>query len=124
MAMLAPAPVDPYSPIEPSAAKAILRTGKLDDATALRMVVQDTLTAENYTQTKSWVTGWVSTSNLYQSIYFPRYWEGTQSERANVPFYTIAGAVNSLLPTIMTGLFSDTPPFIVQPQPGTRQDTA
>jgi hypothetical protein len=115
---------DVYAQIRPEDAKEALRTGKWSDDAALSIVVNDTLKAENFEIQKAWILAWPVAATLYQSPYSPRYWEGTQSERANVPFYTLANAVNSLIPTIMSGLFADSPPFMVQPRPGTREQTA
>src|ERR1035438_767600 len=124
MAMLDRPQTDIYAPILPAEAKAALETGHWADDPALRLVCNDALTADNYLLTKQWLLGLPSCAILYQSPYTPRYWEGTQSERANVPFYTLATAVNSLVPTIMSGLFADAPPFLVQPRPGTREQVA
>ena len=102
----------------------ILKTGKWAEDPALTLVINDMHSGETAKAAKQWITGWNSASILYQSTTVPRYWEGTQVERANIPFYTVAKAVNSLVPQIVTGLFYDDPPFIFQPRPGTKQDTA
>src|SRR5439155_1407097 len=59
-------------------------------------------------------------SALYQSPLVPRYWEGTQSPRASMPFFTVAKAVNDLVPKMLKGLFFDDPPFLTQNRPGTK----
>src|SRR6185312_10304147 len=97
-----------------------LRTGLWEEDPALRLVVGDATRAENYELSKQWVMQWPTALGLYQSPYAPRYWEGTQTERASIPFFTVANAVNSLTPQIMSGLFYDDPPFMIQPRPGTR----
>ena len=102
----------------------ILKTGKWAEDPALTLVVRDTQSAETAKAAKQWIAGWNAASIVYQSTTVPKYWEGTQIERANIPFYTVAKAVNSLTPQIVNGLFYDDPPFIFQPRPGTSQDTA
>jgi len=102
----------------------ILKTGQWAEDPALTLVVHDTQNAETAKAAKQWIAGWNAASIVYQSTTVPKYWEGTQIERANIPFYTVAKAVNSLTPQIVNGLFYDDPPFIFQPRPGTTQDTA
>lgn len=102
----------------------ILKTGQWAEDPALTLVVRDAQSAETAKAAKQWIAGWNSASVVYQSTTVPKYWEGTQIERANIPFYTVAKAVNSLTPQIVGGLFYDDPPFIFQPRPATSQDTA
>jgi hypothetical protein len=111
--------VNVHAPITPDEAKAVLAENIWANDPALKLVVQDALRAENFASTKAWVMQWPSASTLYQSPYTAQYWEGTQSERANVPFFTVATAVNSLVPQIINGLFYDDPPFMIQKRPGT-----
>jgi hypothetical protein len=105
--------------VDPVAARRVLTTGEWDDASALKIVVQDAQRAENFELTKQWVMAWPQAAVLYQSPYMSKYWEGTQTEQANVPFFTVATSVNSLVPQIMNGLFYDDPPFMIQKRPGT-----
>jgi hypothetical protein len=115
---------NPQAPITESEAKKFVRTGQWDDDPALRLVVQDADRAENFEKSKQFVMGWTVASALYQSPYQQRFWEGTQVERASVPFYTLATAVNGLVPQILNGLFYETPPFLVQERPGTTAQAA
>ena len=113
------------APVEPEAARKALRNdGLFDDESALKICVQDSLRAENYTANKSWVLSWNSASVLYQSPFTARYWEGTQVERANVPVFTVATIVNSLCPQVIKGLFYDDPPFLFQKRPKTPAQAA
>jgi hypothetical protein len=116
--------INTHAPITPDEAKAVLSEKTWGDDPALKLVIQDALRAENFASTKAWVMQWPSATTLYQSPYTAQYWEGTQSERANVPFYTVATAVNSLVPQIINGLFYDDPPFMVQKRPGTKAEAA
>jgi len=101
----------------------VLRTGKWAEDPALTLVVRDTATAETAKAAKQWIAGWNAASIVYQSTTVPKYWEGTQLERANIPLYVVAKAVNSLTPQILNGLFYDDPPFIFQTRPGTKYAT-
>src|SRR6266704_4011871 len=98
-------PINPHAPITEAEAKAALETGLFEESPALRLVIADTLRAEAYAGTKAWVAGWPQASILYQSPFEAKYWENTYVPRASIPFYTVATAVNSLVPTVMGGLF-------------------
>jgi hypothetical protein len=62
---------------------------------------------------------------LYQSPFSARYWDGSAgsagSERANIPFYTVATAVNAIVPTVINGLFYEPRPFMITQRPGTSE---
>lgn len=124
MALLDQPVIPPQEPLSPVEVHAIQRTGDWSDEAALKLVVSDTQKAENYATTKAWVTGWNTASILEQSPVSPVFWEGTAVPRSNVPFYTVATAVNSVTPQIVNGLFFDDPPFLIQPRPATSADTA
>ncbi len=115
---------DPYAPISLEEAKQFMAEQVWADDPALRLVLQDADKAEAYEEQKKWAAQWPSASVLYQSPYVPRFWEGTQSERASLPNFTIATAVNSLVPQVIGGMFSDNPPFITQNLPGTAAQAA
>lgn len=124
MALLDKPTVDVQRPIDPEAAVKAMKTGLWDDATALRIVIQDTIRAETFEGTKQWVMQWPTATTIYQSPFSAKYWEGTQTERANVPFFTVATAVNSIVPQILNGLFYENPPFMIQERPGTSSQAA
>src|SRR5271155_4613652 len=113
-----------YSPILLDEAKAALYTGVWGNEAALKLVLQDAARAENFEQSKQWVAMWPTATILYQSPLTARYWEGTQIERANVPFFTLATAVNSLAPKILNGMFYQDPPFMLQQRPKTSANAA
>lgn len=116
--------VEVQKPIEYSEALSAMRTGQWSDDSVLQIIVQDSIRAENYEATKQWVMSWPVATALYQSPFTSRYWEGTQVEKANVPMYTVATCVNSLVPQIIAGLFSDNPPYVLQERPGTTSQAA
>jgi hypothetical protein len=55
MAVLDPQVIDPHRPILESEAKAALSDGLFEDDPSLILVLADTLKAEAYAGTKSWV---------------------------------------------------------------------
>ena len=111
-------------PITQAEALGALNTGVWGDEAALKLVVQDTIRAESYESSKQWIAGWNQGSALYQSPYSARYWEGTSTERSSISFFTVASAVNSLVPQIINGLFFENPPFMVQERSGTTEQEA
>src|SRR5437762_439109 len=117
MAILEKSSVNTGEPIQLDEAKEVLSTGVWGDEAALRLVIQDAERAEAFENAKQWVMQWPTASTLYQSPVVPRYWEGTQAPRASMPFFTLAKAVNDLVPKMLKGLFYDDPPFLVQNRP-------
>ena len=111
-------------PITPEEARNKLATGKWDDRAALSLVLNDTYKAEHYEQQKQFVTGWATAQTVYQSPFTAKYWEGTMVQKANVPVFTVANAVNSLVPQVINGLFYENPPFLVQERAGTTSQEA
>src|SRR6266481_4386550 len=124
MALLPRPSFEAYGPISADEAKHVLKTGLYEDAPGLKLVLQDCIRAENFESSKSWVLSWISSNTLYQAPFTARYWEGTMTERANVPLFTVAHAVNALTPQIVNGLFYDNPPFMTQNRPGTKKAVA
>lgn len=111
-------------PITSQEAKSALATGQWGDDPALKLCLQDAARAESFENSKAWVLGWNNAVTLYQSPTQPRYWSGTQTEAASISFFTVATAVNSLVPQIINGLFYENPPFMVQERPGTTAQAA
>ena len=124
MAQLEKQVLDIHRPLEESEAKEALHSGQWSDDPALRLVIADTLRAEAYAGTKAWVAMWPQATVLYQSPFEAKYWENTFVPRASIPFYTVATAVNSLVPTVMAGLFYENPPFLIEKRPKTSENTA
>jgi hypothetical protein len=124
LALLLEPSTSPHLPISPEEAQEARVTGEWGNDPALKIVIQDAVRAENYASSKAWIAGWASASTLLQSPYMALYWEGTSVPRANVPLFTVATAVNSVVPQIVSGLFYENPPFIVQPKPSTSAEAA
>ena len=125
MAIL-PEPVrNPHEAITSDEAKAFLGGDNTwGDSVSLALVVQDAERAEQAENTKQFILGWTQSRYLYESQHSPRYWPGTQIEAASIPFFTVATAVNGIVPQVMSGLFYENPPFITQERPGTTAQAA
>src|SRR5579884_3276589 len=88
---------------------------------ALRMLWQDYEKAEQWIEDKSWALNWREADILYQSPRTMEAWEGGGVTKANVRRFTVAKHVNTLVPTMMSGVFYDSPPFQSRPYPGTTE---
>jgi hypothetical protein len=89
---------------------------KFTDDAALRLVNQDTSNAEMYIQQNQWALQWRESDILYQSPRTVAQWENAVTTKANVSRFTVAKHVNSLVPDIMSGIFYDSPPFVLRPR--------
>ena len=120
-----PEPVrDVHQDITPDEARVFLNTGTWGDDSARALACQDAERAESDEQRKSWIMAWVSSRDLYSSIYQPNFWPGTSIEASSVNFFTVATAVNGINPQLLAGLFYENPPFMVQERPGTTAQCA
>lgn len=99
------------------------RPATLTAEAACKLVVQDAARAEQFLDTKQWALGWREADVMYQSARTTQSWENGATQRANVNRFTTAKHVNALVPTVMSGMFYDTPPFVLRPDPGTHQST-
>jgi hypothetical protein len=124
MAILPELNFDPHADITPVESKEFLSSEVWGDDPAVKLVIQDAERAEKAENTRSWILAWTQARWLYESPYSPRYWPGTQIEAASIPFFTLATAVNGIVPQVMSGLFYETPPFITQERPGTSAQAA
>lgn len=119
MPLLDPPVVNPYQDITPEEAKGFLSNEVWGDDPGLKIVLQDAQKAEDGENRRQFLMGWNQARDLYNSIYQPNFWPGSQMESASVNFFTVATAVNGINPQILAGLFYENPPFIAQERPGT-----
>lgn len=120
MSLLPDAP-QKHLPITAEQAKAYLRNQVWANDPALALVVRDAEQAEDWASSKAWIQEWDGAAALYQSPESPNYWPGTQIPASSVTLHTVSTTVNSLVPQIVSGMFSDNPPFMIQEQ-GTTTD--
>ena len=123
--MILPEPkIDNHREITLPEAQNFISQGVWQEDPAMRLVIQDAERAESEMNRRSWILQWESSRDLYNSIYTPNFWPGTQMEAASVNFFTVATAVNGINPQILAGLFYENPPFIAQERSGTTAQCA
>lgn len=82
-----------------------------DDDAALRLVVKDLNLAEYYVLAKGLTVSWDRDDRLYLFRMPQAFWEGSSVPRASLGIPLIFEHIESLMPQIMSSLFSDNPPF-------------
>jgi hypothetical protein len=97
-------------------------TFQFDDDAALKLVLDDTKSADNFLNVNSWAAGWVLADTLYQSPQASSAFDGGNVSQANVPKFVISNHISSIVPRLMGGIFYEDPPFLLRPSPGTSQD--
>lgn len=97
---------------------------KYTDEGVAKLVVGDLARAMAFQQEKQWSLHWNESDVLYQSPRGQTNFDNSVVSRANVSRFTVAKHVNSLAPMIESGLFYETPPFVIRPRPNLSQNTA
>jgi hypothetical protein len=95
-----------------------------DDDAALRLVVKDLQLAEYYLLAKGMTVSWDRADRLFLFRMPQAFWEGSSVPRASLGIPLIFEHVESLMPQIMSGLFSDSPPFDVVAKGQSKPQTA
>lgn len=95
-----------------------------DDDAALRLVVKDLNLAEYYVLAKGMTVSWDRSDRLFLFRMPQAFWEGSSVPRAALGIPLIFEHVESLMPQIMSSLFSDNPPFDVIAKGNTSPETA
>lgn len=123
--MSLPVTVNAFAPIlsEEVKTQGAERPALLVDTAGVKVVVQDASTAEAWLGSQQWSMHWRESDILYQSPRSIAQFENSATTRSNVSRFTVAKHVNALVPTMMSGMFYDSPPFILRPRPGTTQTT-
>lgn len=94
-----------------------------DEATA-KLVAGDFERAVEFQNEKQYAMHWREADTLYQSPRGAINFDNSTVTRSNVSRFTVAKHVNSLAPSIESGLFYETPPFVIRPRPAQSQTTA
>ncbi len=89
-----------------------------DDAAALKLLLDDTETGDNFVNINQWASGWTLADTLYQSPASASAFDGSNVAQANVPKFLLSNHISSIVPKLMTGIFYEDPPFILRPRPG------
>ncbi len=97
-------------------------TISFEDQAALKLVLDDTSTADNYININQWASGWTLSDTLYQSPAAATAFEGSNVAQANVPKFLLSNHISSIVPKIMGSIFYEDPPFLLRPRPGVPQE--
>lgn len=97
-------------------------TIQFNDAAAVKLVLDDTNTADNYINIQQWANGWTMADLLYQSPATQSAFDGGNVGQASVPKFMVSNHLNSIVPKIMGGIFFDDPPFMLRPRPATKPE--
>ena len=97
---------------------------KYTDDAAVALTIQDARKARTFLDNKQWNLHWREADVLYQSPRTNQAFEGSTVARANISQFTVAKHVNCLVPAMKSGIFYETPPFLIRPRPSTTQRTA
>lgn len=97
--------------------------GKLiDELAELTMVVRSAEIAEAWIGSNVWTLYWRDAITLYSNPVPLEYFGNSYVMAPNVQRFTIATAMNSILPNLKKGMFFQDPPFLARPRPGTSKD--
>src|SRR5579863_9136903 len=68
-------------------------TVQFDAAAALKLVLDDTTTADNYINIQQWANGWTMADLLYQSPASQSAFDGSSGPQASVPKYMVSNHI-------------------------------
>jgi hypothetical protein len=89
---------------------------------AVKLVLDDTESADTYLNILQWASGWTLADLLYQSPQATSAFDGGNVAQANVPKFILSNHISSIVPKLMGGIFYEDPPFLLRPLPGTTQE--
>lgn len=89
---------------------------------AVKLVLDDCASADNYININQWPAGWTLADTLYQSPAASTAFDGGNVAQANVPKFMVSNHISAIVPKVMGGIFYEKPPFELRPRPGTTQD--
>lgn len=120
-----PNAIDPGAAQVPqTAADTVFRGETPEDRVALGLVLQDVGIAERFTNSKARPQEWNRIDDLYRAVPKQQKWEGTDIPRASLTMPLILEVVESLLPQVFLGFFSDKQPFLLTAKGNTTQSAA
>lgn len=116
--------VEPVSEITEENVSKDSETGiwEFDDRAAVKLVLDDTSTADNFINLAQWAAGWTLADTIYQSPASTSAFDGGNVGQANVPKFIVSNHISSIVPKLMGGIFYEDPPFLLRPLPGTSQE--
>jgi hypothetical protein len=94
-----------------------------EDSAALKIVLDDTSAGDAWMTQQNWPAGWSQSYQIYQSPTSTSCFDGGGGNAtAHVPNYMVSNLCDANVPRIMSGLFYESPCFLLRPRPGTTQD--
>jgi hypothetical protein len=100
------------------------RDEQLADQAFLKIVLQDVISSEQYLGEKALPQDWDLDDELYRAYVKQRTWPGTDVPRANLGMPLVLETIETLLPQIHLGFFSDKKPFLLAPVGRTTPEAA
>src|SRR5208337_1798926 len=97
-------------------------TIQFNDEAAVKLVIDDAGTADNYLNIEQWANGWTMADLLYQSPATQSAFDGGNQGQASVPKYMVSNLISAIVPKVMGGLFYEDPPFALRPRPSVTQE--
>ena len=97
-------------------------TVQFEATAAVKLVLDDTNTADNYINIMQWSSGWTMADLLYQSPASQSAFDGGGPGQASVPKFMVSNHISAIVPKLMGGIFYEDPPFTLRPLPGTSQE--
>lgn len=94
-------------------------TVQFNDTAAVKLVIDDTETADNYINIMQWANGWTLSDMLFQSPATQSAFDGGNVGQASVPKFMLSNHISAIVPKIMGGIFYEEPPFMLRPRPNT-----
>lgn len=94
------------------------------DETALKIVTQDVILAENFRQSKRQPIQWENADILYRATVKSQPWPGTDTPMSNLSQPVVLEAVEKLMPAVFMAFFSDRQPFLLTPLGKTTPEAA
>ena len=94
------------------------------DVVATQLVLNDLNRAEYYLLAKGMSVQWDRDDRLYLFRLPQAFWEGSSVPRASLGVPLIYEHVESMLPQVMSAIYSDNVPFLCQPRPKTDMQVA
>ena len=97
---------------------------KLDDVTAMTIVINDANAATAYVQSKGLVVDWDAFDDLFRAYTKMRTWPGTDVPRANLSMPLILEVIEKLMPELYLAFFSAEQPFELEARGKTAPEAA
>ncbi len=95
--------IEPASEITDDSSHVDEETGTVqyNDAASVKLVLDDTTTADNYINIQQWASGWTLADLLYQSPQSQSAFDGGNVGQASVPKYMLSNHISSIVPKLM-----------------------